>query len=167
MPESNMPLAQVPLRSPDPLSYLKPLQPLPLFLVLSYLQVPVNNDLSLLNQRLPPPDDALPLPQLSLPLQLVSPPLPHPLLDKLGGQGSKWALPPPLQQVEEEGAEGEDCQARQSPAMQGVQARDHIGSTEADAKGQSREAQMQGVPGAEAVGSLGLEPMEREEGPAN
>lgn len=81
MPESDMPLAQVPLRRPDPLSYLKPLQPLPLLLLLSYLQVPVNNDLSLLNQRLPPPDDALPLAQLSLPLQLVPPPPPHPLLD--------------------------------------------------------------------------------------
>ena len=69
--------------------------------------------------------------------------------------------------MEEEGAEGEDCQARQSPAMQGVQARDHMGSSEADAVGEAREAETQGVPGTEAVGTLGLESMEGEEGPAN
>ena len=79
MPESYIPLTKVPLRRPAPLSDLKPLQPLPLFLLLCYLQVPVDDDLSLLNQRLPPPHDAFPLPQLSLSLQLVPPPPPHPL----------------------------------------------------------------------------------------
>ena len=69
--------------------------------------------------------------------------------------------------MEEEGAEGEDCQVRQSPAMQGMQARDQVGSSETDAVGKAREAETQGVPGTEAVGTLGLEPMEGEEGPAN
>jgi hypothetical protein len=51
--------------------------------------------------------------------------------------------------------------------MQGVQARDHMGTTEADAKGQAREAQKQSLPRAEAVRTLPLEPKEREKGPAN
>ena len=60
-----------------------------------------------------------------------------------------------------------DRQARQPPAMQGMQARDQVGTAEADAKGEPREAQKQRVPRAEAVGTLLLEPVEREEGPAH
>ena len=54
-----------------------------------------------------------------------------------------------------------DRQARQPPAMQGVQTRDHVGSTEADAKGEPREAPKQRVTRAEAVGTLRLETVER------
>ena len=131
------------------------------------MQVPVYDDLPLLNQGLPPPDDALPLAQLPLPPQLLPPPPPHPLLHMLSAQSLEWPLPPPLQQVEEEGAEGVDRQARQPPAVQGMQARDQVGTAEADAKGEPREAQQQRVPRAEAVGTLLLETVEREEGPAH
>jgi hypothetical protein len=63
--------------------------------------------------------------------------------------------------VEEEGAEGVDRQARQPPAMQGMQTRDHMGTPEADAKGEPREAPKQRVTRAEAVGTLRLETVER------
>lgn len=162
-----MPLIKVPLSHPDPLSDLKPLQPLHLFLLLSYLQVPVDNDLPLLDERLPPFDDAFPLPQLTFPLQLASPPPPHPLFDQLPAQGHQRALPPPFQQVEEEGAEGEDCQPIQPAAMEGVQTGDQMGSAESYGLEEVGEAVVQGVTGTEAVSTLGLESMEGEEGPAN
>ena len=167
MSESYMPLIKVSLSHPDPLSNLKPLQFLHLLLLLSYLQVPVDDDLSLLDERLPPFDDAFPLPQLPFPLQLASPPCPHPLFHQLPAQGRERALPPPLQQVEKEGAEGEDCQTIKPAAMEGVQTGDQVGPAESHGLEEVGEAVVQGVTGTEAVSTLGLEPLEGEKGPAN
>jgi hypothetical protein len=131
--ESYMPLIKISPSYPNPLSDLKPLQPLHLFLLLSYLQIPVDDDVSLLDESLPPFDDAFRLPQLSFPLQLISPSHPHPLFHQLPAQGLQRALPFPLHQVEKEGAEGKDCQPVKSTAMEGMQTWDQMGSADPDA----------------------------------
>jgi hypothetical protein len=122
----------------------------------------VDDDQSLLNEPLPPFDDAFPLLQLSFPLQLTSPPPPHPPLHKLLAHGLQRALPPPLQQMEKEGTEGEDCQPIQSTAMESVQTGNQVGATDLDAVGQAGEAVVQGMTCAEAKSTLGLQSLEGE-----
>ena len=120
----------------------------------------MDDDVSLLDESLPPFDDAFPLPQLSFPLQLVSPPQPHPLFHQLPTQGLQRALPSPLHQVEKEGAEGKDCQPVQSTAMEGMQTWDQMGSAGFDTLEEVGEAVVEGMTGTESMSTLGLQSLE-------